>query len=299
MHLMTALLPVLMASEAPQFIAFDPSVSDEVAAVMKRRSELEPDAFIAELEKLADRGDVGALEYLGEIYEAGLLNRPKDEVKACDYFERVGNARADSLHNMATCFYNGRGRAENHAKARILYAQAAEAGWLMSYCARGNMLIKGQGGDVDVGRGLELCRFAADLGDKNAQTDLGGYLLMGKVTDRKPVEAREWLTRAANQEQGNASYLLGQIYEKGDGVGRDTTKSRDWYKIAHRLGRDDAPYRLMLSFLTDAASKRDGKTVIDPAYTPHILEWGRIAAQVDYNAERRKQAADIVAELES
>ena len=191
-----ALLPLLLQlGEAPEAY-YEPQFSDETTGIVQSADDLEPDAFILALDRLADEGDDSALEVLGEIFSFGLFGFERDAGRACDYFERVGERRADSLHNQATCYFSGDGRPQDHARARTLYVAAAEAGWIMSYCAYGNMLVRGEGGPVDAAEGVRLCRMTAASGDADAQTDYGTYLLTGQGVERDPVTARFVLEQA-------------------------------------------------------------------------------------------------------
>ena len=80
---------------------------------------------------------------------------------------------------------------------------------------------------------------------------------------------------------------------------RDPDLSRDWFERAHSAGRPDAAYRIMRSFLQSAAQTRDGETVLDVAFLPHIEKWARIAAQSDPDPANRETAASILNEIDS
>ncbi|WP_054527648.1 tetratricopeptide repeat protein [Citromicrobium sp. WPS32] len=266
--------------------------SAETLGILDTIDPADPDTAIAALEALGEAGDASAVEALGELFGAGARGIRRDPARACDYFEQVPAERADAQHNIATCYYDGVGRPRDHAKARVHYARAIAAGFTQSQCALGNMLIKGEGGAPDVERGLALCRQAGTAGNAHAQTDLGGYLLMGQYTKRDPVAARYWLEKAGAQDQANASYLLGQIYQKGDGVDRDLAKAQSWFERAHAHGRADAAFRVFETLFQRGYVSDGERASVDPGLLQDAVEWARIAAETDPDAENRTLARE-------
>lgn len=263
--------------------------SAETLGILDTIDPADPDTAIAALEALGEAGDASAVEALGELFGAGARGIRRDPARACDYFEQVPAERADAQHNIAT---DGVGRPRDHAKARVHYARAIAAGFTQSQCALGNMLIKGEGGAPDVERGLALCRQAGTAGNAHAQTDLGGYLLMGQYTKRDPVAARYWLEKAGAQDQANASYLLGQIYQKGDGVDRDLAKAQSWFERAHAHGRADAAFRVFETLFQRGYVSDGERASVDPGLLQDAVEWARVAAEADPDAEYRKLAGE-------
>ncbi|MBD3729977.1 MAG: sel1 repeat family protein [Sphingomonadales bacterium] len=300
---MSALLSSLLlmaSSPAASFPeeAYEVVVSDEVRAVLAARDGLQGAEIAAQLDDLFERGDDSAGELLGEAYNFGVLGLTADDTRACDYFEKLADKRPDAAHNFATCYYNGRGRERDFAKARVLYRQAGEGGWLMGQCAYGNMLVRGQGGPSDVAQGLAICRHAAELGDANAQADVGTYYLTGEFVTRDPVEARKWLAMAGDQGQMNAAFLLAQIYQRGDGVDKDLAAARSWFIRAHEAGRNDAAYWVLALTVTGAMRDEGGNSTLDPAAFPEIRHWAALTIEHDPAPARRQMATDMLNSLD-
>ena len=292
--LQTLLLPILLQSVAPPAEYYEPEFSQEVEATLENSADMQPEVLIATLERFADNGDDSALEVLGELYSFGLFGFERDPVRACDYFERVGDRRPDSLHNQGTCYFAGDGRAQDYARARELYAAAAEDGWIMSHCAYGNMLVRGEGGPKDAEQGVQLCRMTAIAGDADAQTDYGGYLLMGIGGERDPVAARFMLEQAGSQEQANAAFLLGQIHTKGDGTAVDHAAAGGWFAKAYEWGRRDAAYQHALS-LARRGFRREGEEMfVARGLMTEAIAWFEIAAETDPDPEVRAQATEMI-----
>lgn len=296
----TALLAPLLAASAPLAEApaafFQPELSPEARTVFEARDAVPPEETRAALEALARDGDASALELLGELHMFGRGTMGKDVARACDYFEQVGDRRADSLHNLASCYWTGDGRAQDHAKARALYLKAAEAGWRMSFCAYGKMLVEGQGGPADPEEGLRLCRMTALLGDKDALTDYGIYLLNGTGTERDPATARFMLERAAEQGQASAAFLLGQIHIKGDGTPVSPKAAGEWFAKAYDAGRRDAASKAAASFLRYGYTRLDnGNMQIRPTYLREARNWyGKALADLEPGSERHQEIAKLI-----
>lgn len=290
----TLLLPILLQSVAPPAEYYEPEFSQEVEATLENSADIQPEVLIATLERFADNGDDSALEVLGELYSFGLFGFERDPVRACDYFERVGDRRPDSLHNQGTCYFAGDGRAQDYARARELYAAAAEDGWIMSHCAYGNMLVRGEGGPRDAEQGVQLCRMTAIAGDADAQTDYGGYLLMGIGRERDPVAARFMLEQAGSQEQANAAFLLGQTHTKGDGTAVDHAAAGEWFANAYEWGRRDAAYQRALS-LARRGFRREGEEMfVARGLMTEAIAWFENAAETDPDPEVRAQATEMI-----
>ena len=269
--------------------------SDETIAVVSDVGVQQGEKIARALEQLAERGDASAYEALGEIYANGSFGIPRDAVRGCDYFEKVGDRRADALHNLATCYYSGDGRRQDYVKARQLYAQAADGGWRMAFCAYGNMLVRSEGGPENKTEGIRLCRATAILGDPDAQTDYGTYLLTGNGVERDPVAARFMLEQAAAQNQRNAAFLLGQIHTRGDGTPVDHAAASEWFERAYDWGRRDAAYEAARSYLRRGyIQKEDGTATVRPELLSQCLAWLEKAEAVEpAGSERQTSAADL------
>lgn len=292
--LVLATVAQLLANPAP---AYSSDMSVETRAAYELLREAPPADLVAALHGLGERGDLSAIEFLGEIYGFGLFEVAIDASRACDFFERAAPHRPDAAHNFATCFYTGRGRPLNLAAAREWYARAAEGGWTTAHCALGNMLVRGEGGERDPANGVALCQLAADRGDRDAQTDLGGYLLTGQGVPRDPVAARGYLERAAGQRQANAAFLMAQIYWKGDGVEKDLAVARRWWEVSYEAGRADAAYWVFQAILAVMIDNSGGEPNIDATRLPEAIAWAEIAAERDPDPTQRAKAADVLPAL--
>ena len=68
---------------------------------------------------------------------------------------------------------------------------------------------------------------------------------MGRGTAANSAEALRWFRQAANGGDIGAQYIVGSMYEKGDGVAADLRLARYWYAAAARQGDEAAPAKLV------------------------------------------------------
>ncbi|MDI9243792.1 tetratricopeptide repeat protein [Marinobacter sp. CHS3-4] len=81
----------------------------------------------------------------------------------------------------------------------------------------------------------EACRVPAQEGDNRAQANMA---LVTHAFEEYGV-ARQWAEKAADRS-GQAAFLLGEIYAKGQGVNRNRDQAVHWYSEAIELGHEPA-----------------------------------------------------------
>jgi uncharacterized protein len=79
---------------------------------------------------------------------------------------------------------------------------------------------------------VQLYRQAADLGNTNAMTILGGMYANGRGVAKDDSEAVRLYQQAADLGNASATYKLGWRYENGVGVTKDIAKARSYYQTA-------------------------------------------------------------------
>ena len=133
---------------------------------------------------------------------------------------------------------------------------------------RGRAYLSGIGAPKDLVRGAYWYRKAADLGDQNAQNEVGYLYLSGTGVEANEAEAAKWFARGmgggsqeakfnlaliylkgpeelrnrtlgfdlmrqlAARSHGNAEYVLGALYRAGDGVPADPALAQQWFSRA-------------------------------------------------------------------
>jgi len=135
-------------------------------AMMNLRREL-PGASDAQAWQLLQRAAAQNLAHaenaLGEMIEQGRHGRP-DAKAACGWFERAAeHGHGDGALATATCYYLGRGRAQDFAQAHRWYLEAAKAGDVGAQYIVASMFETGSGVEADA----RLARYWYDVAAKN------------------------------------------------------------------------------------------------------------------------------------
>lgn len=80
----------------------------------------------------------------------------------------------------------------------------------------------------------------AELGDPEAQAQLGRMYSIGLIVPQNYVLAAKWYQLAAEQGHGGAQFALGLLYNKGEGVPQDLVLSYFWLNLAaaQAVGQD-------------------------------------------------------------
>lgn len=89
-------------------------------------------------------------------------------------------------------------------------------------------------------RGVQKMQELANDGDPTAQYNLGVRLLNGRSSNHDEAEAARMFTLAAKQGYGPAQRQLGQMYLRGDAVGKSKVLAHAWLNLASKNVGDDA-----------------------------------------------------------
>ena len=176
-------------------------------------------------QKAAENGQHSAPFYLGLLRCGPREGLDEDCTEAAKWW-RVGAELGDEScqYWLGYLYYEGCGKCgieKKPSEAAKWYRKAVEEGDMVSY-------------------GVQLYRENAELGDAEAQYQMGGLYRLGNGVEQDYAEAEEWYRRAAEQDHVEAQYWLGRLYEGGLGVEQDSSEAAEWYgKAAGRiLGMD-------------------------------------------------------------
>lgn len=76
----------------------------------------------------------------------------------------------------------------------------------------------------------------AEAGNADAQYNLGEMYESGDGVPKDSAKAVEWYQKAAAQGNAGAQSLLGVMYAFGEGVPKDSAKAVEWYQKAAAQG---------------------------------------------------------------
>ncbi|PHH55906.1 Protein SKT5 [Ceratocystis fimbriata CBS 114723] len=250
----------LISSAQEQALAQAESGTEATAAEKSAPHELIREAKSI-LQRLASSGYPFAQYYLADGYASGLFSKGKEDYN-----------QAFPLFAMAA----KHGHAESAYRAALCY----EYGW---------------GTRKDPVKALNFLRVGATKKHPGAMTRLGVSCLSGDLGERKYREGIKWLklaTEMADTIYPAAPYILGCMYEKGDGedIFQDETYAAELFTQAAELGNSDASFRmgdayehgklncprnpaLSVHFYTDAAEKGN------PAAMMGLCAWYMVGAE--------------------
>jgi len=130
-------------------------------------------------------------------------------------------------------------------------------------------------------KAVELYRQAANMGDAEAQYQLGTCYDLGNGVAQDYKQAVHWYTKAANQGYATAQYNLGLCYDEGYGVAQDYKQAVHWYTKAANQGVAAAQHNLGLCYYNGNGVAQN---------KARALEWHKKAANQGYPLSQHKLA---------
>ena len=103
-------------------------------------------------------------------------------------------------------------------------------------------------GKEDYATALRLFRPLADQGGASAQFMLGFMYDNGEGVPKDYVQAAKWWRLAADQGDARAQFNLGLMYDVGQGVPKDYVQAVKWYRLAADRGYARAQFNLGFSY---------------------------------------------------
>lgn len=96
---------------------------------------------------------------------------------------------------------------------------------------------------ADIKTSLQVWMPAAELGDADAQVNVGEIFEKGAGGNPNYVAAIIWYNKAAEQGNKRAQFNLGTLYEQGQGVEKDPIAALSWYRKAWGLPEDSIVFQ--------------------------------------------------------
>ncbi len=135
---------------------------------------------------------------------------------------------------------------------------------------------------TDPARAVAACGRQAEQGDAHAEFMLGAMYQFGEGVLRDQVRAGMWYRKAADQGVAAAQYNLGVMYDTGQGVTQDHAMALQFYRAAADQGMAGAQYNLALSYAQGLGVPQDYEAAA--ALYRQAAEQGFAAAQLNLGA---------------
>lgn len=188
---------------------------------------------IAELQKLAERGDPAAQNELGVRYRLG-RDLEKDPAKAIPWFLKAAQqGYSKAYFNLGAAYYNGDG---------VPVDPQNSCAWLIFSADAGEQRAK----DALVRTKQELT-----AGEMNRCEVLAATAyLTGDLVKQDAGKAMEWYMKAANSGDGAACEKIAYLYDRGIGVAQNKQESFNWLKRSADLNYAPGLYELGIAYET-------------------------------------------------
>ncbi|MGF1764993.1 tetratricopeptide repeat protein [Aliivibrio kagoshimensis] len=118
----------------------------------------------------------------------------------------------------------------------------AKEGGQEAKLALGIALLKGDGIEADIDKGLEMIESVAEVNLLDAQLFMADwYVAQANPKPSVPLSI-EWNTRAANNGSVDAQISLGKQHSSGNGIAVDLKKATYWFELAAESGSAPAQF---------------------------------------------------------
>ena len=112
-----------------------------------------------------------------------------------------------------------------------------------------------------------LFRKAAEQGHVGAQYILGSLYDQGQGVKQDYEQALKWYRKVEAQGEATAQWALGWMYEKGKGVKQDSKQAAEWFHKAAEQGYSISLHQLALMYEEGRGVKQDSTA----AYALHLV----------------------------
>lgn len=154
---------------------------------------------------------------------------------------------AEDAYTIANMYRSGFGVPQDRELAFKLYKKAAELGNIQAQQELGDIYYFGEETKQSYSKANYWYEKAAKSGNADAQMKLGYAYMNGEGFTVNYGKAKYWLQLADKQDQPGAGYHLGILYFEGKGVSRDNIKAVSFFKKSCDAGSALACEKLKLT----------------------------------------------------
>ncbi|MBQ3577504.1 MAG: SEL1-like repeat protein [Firmicutes bacterium] len=225
--------------------------------------DIEPEKAVELMTELAKEGHSGAMYDLAHMYDPENERFPNDPDKRLEYAKRAAElGHADAVRSLDYIeqsvaeeklkafvarsiklgddyYYGENGKDYDIFSAIDHYEDAAEYDADTAY-KLARIFDKGDGIGEDKEEAVRWFTKAAELGNDNAQADLGYHYDQGDGVPQDYEKAAKWYLKAANAGHMISQYNIGLMYIKGQGVRQSSAEAKWWFEKAGEQKFSDA-----------------------------------------------------------
>lgn len=198
------------------------------------------------------------MAWIGHLYEKGLgvKQSHKTAVKWIDKAAKEGNAWA--AYTLSGWYTQGNGVKKDLQLAFQWMKLAVERGDVDAIADLGRMYREGIGVEKNVQQAIAQYQLGVSKNDTDSMQELGYELYIGEIVDKDLVTARQMLQKAV--DAGNtyrSAYILGWMYNNGEGVAKDLRAAVRYYRLAAEAGMPNAQNILGVTYQYGYGTNQD------------------------------------------
>lgn len=204
----------------------------------------------------AVKGDATAQYALGKLYLYGHGGFPKDSTKAANWlFKSAQQNNPTALVAMGEMLLRGEGIDQNVERGLAFIEKSAQLNHSHALVTLAKIYDKGEFVQYNPVKTVELLERAADQGDFASKGLLGHYLISGETKDIP--KAIKYLTMAAQHGDSSAQTTLGSLYLNSGEFEANPSKALIWLERAAKQNNTEALFQLAKMYENSIGVKMD------------------------------------------
>lgn len=193
------------------------------------------------------KGDSEAQFTLGYMYHSGKGVEIDNEKSVFWYKLSAKNGHANSQYNLGRMYQLGDGVQKNYQHAAHYYYLAAEQG---NDSAKKNLYVM-QYESLPTEIKVNF-KDALDNNDPNLHYKIGHWFAFDEKNPNKDYRAAlKWFNASSNNDNSNAQYALGYMYQHGIGVNCDINLAKSYYEKSANNGNSKSQFQLGFLYFSD------------------------------------------------
>lgn len=216
------------------------------------------DEAVSLISKAADKNYPEALLDLGVIYLTGQGGVKQDPAKGYTLFTKAAKSGvAEAAYFVGMMGLLGIGTEQNTKTAFSFIEKAAKTGHREALYIKGVMLRDGTACTADINKAAEAFMAAAEMDLPEAMREYGRYLYERAENGSAVQKAFEQIERAAKKLDPDSFILMGRIADEGRHPSKKNKSSAEYYRNASLLGSANASFILGQKYELGDGVKQD------------------------------------------
>ena len=212
------------------------------------------------MNKAATGGYEEAYFDLANCYKDGIGTQPSGNL-AFEWYQKAAKVSVEGITALAQCYTYAIGTQQDYDKAAELYKKAAELGDAQAQCDLGICYRSGEGVEKDPLKAIEWYLKAAEQGHGGALNNLGIMYQHGIGVEPDIDKAAMYYLKAAEAGNADGQFCIGLLYSAGQGVEQNYAEAIKWYKAAADQGEPDSMFHLAICYNDGLGVEKDPNLV--------------------------------------